>query len=430
MMKVAVLKETFPDERRVGLVPGNIARLLKADLQVLVEAGAGEAAGFDDAQYTEQGGQIVQDRGALAEADVLVQVRTLGANPQQGKEDLSLLRKGQVVLGMCDPLGNPQAIADLAETGISLFALEMVPRITRAQSMDVLSSMATIAGYRAVLLAATELPKMFPMLMTAAGTLSAARAFVIGAGVAGLQAIATARRLGAVVQAYDVRPACREQVESLGARFVELELETGDSEDKGGYAKALGDEFYQKQRALMADIVSASDIVVTTAAIPGKPSPLLITADAVERMPAGGVIVDLAAERGGNCELSQADQRVVEHGVTILGPSNLPSEIPNHASQMFSNNVTTFLLHLFSDGELTLDLQDEIVHGTLAAHDGQVVNGRLRELLELPPLDPPAEEVEEEVSEESADHGSSEAVDDQQSGEDDADQSDEQEDSS
>ena len=391
-MKVAVAKETFPGEDRVGLVPANVKRLMKAGLEILVETGAGSAAGFDDTQYLDQGAQIIQDRTELAAADVVVQVRSLGANPDQGRGDLDLFHSGQVVLGMCDPLGNPQAIAELAETGISLFALEMVPRITRAQSMDVLSSMATIAGYRAVLLSAVELPKMFPMMMTAAGTLSAARAFVIGAGVAGLQAIATARRLGAVVQAYDVRPACREQVESLGARFVELELETGDSEDKGGYAKALGDDFYQKQQALMADIVSGSDIVITTAAIPGKPSPLLITADAVERMPAGGVIVDLAAERGGNCELSQADQRVVEHGVTILGPTNLPAEIPNHASQMFSNNVTTFLLHLTEEGQLSLDLQDEIVQGTLAAHDGQVVNERLREILELPPLDPPAEE--------------------------------------
>ena len=391
-MKVAVAKETFPGEDRVGLVPANVKRLMKAGLEILVETGAGSAAGFDDTQYLDQGAQIILDRTELAAADVVVQVRSLGANPDQGRGDLDLFHSGQVVLGMCDPLGNPQAIAELAETGISLFALEMVPRITRAQSMDVLSSMATIAGYQAVLLSAVELPKMFPMMMTAAGTLSAARAFVIGAGVAGLQAIATARRLGAVVQAYDVRPACREQVESLGARFVELELETGDSEDKGGYAKALGDDFYQKQQALMADIVSGSDIVITTAAIPGKPSPLLITADAVERMPAGGVIVDLAAERGGNCELSQADQRVVEHGVTILGPTNLPAEIPNHASQMFSNNVTTFLLHLTEEGQLSLDLQDEIVQGTLAAHDGQVVNERLREILELPPLDPPAEE--------------------------------------
>ncbi|MFP6671681.1 MAG: Re/Si-specific NAD(P)(+) transhydrogenase subunit alpha [Pirellulaceae bacterium] len=419
-MKVAVVKETFPGEDRVGLVPANVSRLMKAGLEILVETGAGTAACFDDAQYRDQGAQIVQDRRELAAADAVIQIRSLGANPDQGRGDLDLFRSGQVVLGMCDPLGNPQAIAELAETGISLFALEMVPRITRAQSMDVLSSMATIAGYQAVLLSAVELPKMFPMMMTAAGTLSAARVFVIGAGVAGLQAIATARRLGAVVQAYDVRPACREQVESLGARFVELELETGDSEDKGGYAKALGDDFYQKQRALMADIVSGSDIVITTAAIPGKPSPLLITAEAVERMPAGGVIVDLAAERGGNCELSQADQRVVEHGVTILGPTNLPAEIPNHASQMFSNNVTAFLLHLTNEGKLALDLQDEIVQGTLAAHDGQVVNGRLREILELPPLDPPVEEPAEEPP----------AVAEPASGEDHATDSDEQGESS
>ena len=241
---------------------------------------------------------------------------------------------------MCDPLGEPKAVDEIAKTGATLFALELIPRTTRAQSMDVLSSMATIVGYRAVLLAATELPKLFPMLMTAAGTLTAAKAFVIGAGVAGLQAIATAKRLGAMVRAYDVRPACREQVESVGGKFVELPLEAGDAQDKGGYAKAQGEEFYRKQRELMAKVVGESDVVITTAAIPGKPSPLLVTAEAVVGMHAGSVIVDLAAERGGNCALTKADERVVAHGVTILGPTNLASDAPTHASQMFSGNVT------------------------------------------------------------------------------------------
>ena len=298
------------------------------------------------------------------------------------------------MIGMCDPLGATAAIDEFAKTGARLFALELIPRITRAQAMDVLSSQATIAGYRAVLLAAIELPKMFPMMMTAAGTLSAARVFVIGAGVAGLQAIATARRLGGVVHAYDVRPACREQVESLGGKFVELALQAGEAEDQGGYARAMGDEFYQKQRELMASVVAESDVVITTAAIPGKPSPLLITADAVKGMAAGGVIVDLAAERGGNCELSQADTRVVEHGVVILGPTNLPAGTPLHASQMFSNNVTKFLQNMIKDGELHVDMDDEIIRDTLACGDGQVLLPRIRELLGMEPLSSPAAEAE------------------------------------
>jgi NAD(P) transhydrogenase subunit alpha len=250
--------------------------------------------------------------------------------------------------------------------------------------MDVLSSMATIAGYRAVLLAAVELPKMFPLLMTAAGTLSPAKVFVIGAGVAGLQAIATSRRLGALVHAYDVRPAVREQVESVGAKFVQLDLDSRQSEAEGGYAKALGEEFYRQQRGLMARTVSDCDVVITTAAIPGQRSPLLIDAEAVERMPAGAVIVDLAAERGGNCQLTRADERVIHAGVTILGPTNLPAEVPYHASQMFSKNVTNLLVHLTKDGRLDLNMDDEITRGTLAVRDGQVVHPRLRELLGLP----------------------------------------------
>jgi NAD(P) transhydrogenase subunit alpha len=320
----------------------------------------------------------------------VLQVRSLGANLQAGRADLPKMRAGQVVIGMCDPLGEPRAIADVAATGAALFALELIPRITRAQSMDILSSMATIAGYRAVLLAAVELPKMFPMLMTAAGTITAAKAFVIGAGVAGLQAIATAKRLGAIVHAYDVRPACREQVESLGGKFVELKLETGQAEDQGGYAKALGEEFYTRQRELMASVVKESDVVITTAAIPGKPSPRLITREAVEAMKPGSVIVDLAAERGGNCELSRPDERVLHGEVLILGPTNLPAEIPHDASLMFSGNVTKFLLNMVKNGQLTWNMEDPILCDTLAARDGQVVQPRLRELLGMPPLAPPA----------------------------------------
>jgi NAD(P) transhydrogenase subunit alpha len=298
------------------------------------------------------------------------------------------------LLGSCDPLGNPQAIQQLADRGVTLLALEMIPRITRAQSMDVLSSMATIAGYRAVLLAAVELPKMFPLMMTAAGTVSPARVFVIGAGVAGLQAIATSRRLGAVVHAYDVRPAVREQVESLGGKFVELQLEADESEDKGGYAKAMGEEFYQKQREFMAEVAADSDVVITTAAIPGKQSPLLITESAVRGMSRGSVIIDLAAERGGNCELAEADQRVEKYGVTILGPTNLPSEIPYHASQMYSKNVATLLSHLVNEGQLQLDMTDEINRDTTVAHQGDVCNNRIREILGLEPLPDPVEEKE------------------------------------
>jgi len=398
-MKIAVPKETYPGERRVALVPASLPRLTKAGLQVVIETGAGAAAGFGDDEYREAGAQIVNSRDETFSADVIAQVRALGANPQAGRDDLSRMRQGQTIIGTCDPLGSPEAVRDVAATGASLLALEMIPRITRAQSMDVLSSQATIAGYRAVLLGAVELSKMFPLLMTAAGTLKPARVFIIGAGVAGLQAIATAKRLGAVVHAYDVRPVVREQVESLGGRFVELELETESAEGKGGYAKAMGEEFYQKQRALMAQVVAESDVVITTAAIPGKQSPLLVTTAAVEGMPRGSVIIDLAAERGGNCEPSKADERVDHDGVIILGPTNLPSEIPNHASQMFSQNVTNLLLHLLEDGQFTWDLNDEITRDTLAAHEGEVFNNRLRELLGLEPREEPAEE---EVAEQPA----------------------------
>jgi H+-translocating NAD(P) transhydrogenase subunit alpha len=297
-----------------------------------------------------------------------------------------LFKPEQIIIGMCDPLGNAQAVKDLADRRVSLFALELIPRITRAQSMDVLSSMATIAGYKAVLIAANHLPKMFPMLMTAAGTLTPAKVLVIGAGVAGLQAIATARRLGAVVQAYDVRPAVKEQIESLGAKFVELPLETAGAEDKGGYAKELDDSQQQRQRELLANVVAANDVCITTAAIPGRQSPLLVTADAVRRMAPGSVIVDLAAERGGNCELTKPDQTVVEHGVTIFGPTNLASEIPQHASQMYSKNVVTLLQLLTKKGEVDLNLNDEVIRETLATKDGQVQTPRIRETLGLGPL--------------------------------------------
>jgi NAD(P) transhydrogenase subunit alpha len=386
-MKVAVVKETYPGERRVALVPADVAKLVKNGLQVIVEPGAGAAAGFRDELYRERGAELAAGREAAFAADAVAQVRCLGVNPEAGQADLPLLRGGQIVMGLCDPLGEPQQIAKIAATGANLFALELIPRTTRAQAMDVLSSMATLAGYRAVLLAALELPKIFPLLMTAAGTLSAARVLIVGAGVAGLSAIATARRLGAVVRAYDVRPACREQVESLGAKFVELALETAGAEGAGGYAQAQSEAFYQRQRELLGDVVAECDVVITTAAIPGKQSPLLVTASAAQRMAAGSVIVDLAAERGGNGELTRRDERVETGGVTILGPTNLPGEVPYHASQMFSANVTAFLLNLTKKGELALNCDDPIIRDTLATREGQVVHSRLRQLLGLPALE-------------------------------------------
>lgn len=391
-MIIAVTKETFPGEKRVALVPASIAVLKKLGGDVRIESGAGTSAGHTDDAYQAAGAEVVSDRRQLVDAaDVLLQVRTLGANPDGGRSDLELLHDGIVVIGTADPLGNPQAAKELADRGITLFAMELIPRITRAQSMDVLSSMATISGYKAVLLAADHLPKMFPMMMTAAGTLTPAKVFVIGAGVAGLQAIASARRLGAVVHAYDVRPAVKEQVESLGAKFVEMPLATGDAEGAGGYAKQLDDEFYRKQRELMANTVAASDVCITTAAIPGKKSPVLVTAEAVRGMAPGSVIVDLAAERGGNCELTRPDEVVVEHGITILGPTNLPAEVPTHASQMYAKNLTNFVQLISRDGKVHLNLEDQVVRETLAAHRGEVVCPRMRELLNLPPLAPPPE---------------------------------------
>ena len=385
-MIVAVPKETYPGERRVALIPANLAQLTKAGFSVNVEAGAGVAAGFADALYTDKGARIVANRDELFNsANIVVQVRCLGANLQAGRGDLDRLRAKQVVIGMCDPLGEAESAREMGQRGVTLFAMELIPRITRAQSMDVLSSMATIAGYKAVLLAANHLPKMFPLLMTAAGTLTAARVFIIGAGVAGLQVIASARRMGAIVQAYDVRPVVKEQVESMGAKFVEMALQTAGAEAAGGYARVMDEDFYRRQRELMASVVAESDVCITTAAIPGKKSPVLITAAAVAGMKPGSVIVDLGAERGGNCELTQSDQTVVSHGVTILGPTNLPSEVPFHASQMFSKNLTTFLLHLAPKGALQYQLDDEITRDTLVCAGGAVVHSRLREQLNLEP---------------------------------------------
>lgn len=374
-MKVGVPKETGRGETRVSLTPAFVPTLTRAGLEVEVQAGAGGPAGYDDAAYVEKGARIVPTRQALfGSSDIILQVRTAATNPDAGGDDLKLYRREQAVIGTCDPLVAHTAIRSIAERGVTLFSLELMPRITRAQSMDILSSMATIAGYKAVLLAADTLPKMFPMMMTAAGTIAPARVFVLGAGVAGLQAIATSRRLGAIVHAYDVRPAVREQVESLGGKFVQLDLETSSAEDAGGYAKALGDDFYRKQREMMFRVVAESDVVITTAAVPGKKAPILVTTAMVEGMSSGAVVVDLAAERGGNCELTRPSETVVHNGVTILGPLNLPAMVPHHASQLYAKNISTFLLHLVRKGALEVNLADEITAGTLVAKDGKVVH--------------------------------------------------------
>ncbi|HEU5359946.1 MAG TPA: NAD(P) transhydrogenase subunit alpha, partial [Candidatus Deferrimicrobiaceae bacterium] len=346
-MIVGVPKETFPGERRVALTPAVLPSLAKRGIQVAVESCAGTAAGYPDLAYEEKGAQIGKSRAELFQAAaVIVQVRALGANPEAGRADNDLLRDGQTVIGLCDPLSAPEALREPVERGVTVFSLELLPRITRAQSMDALSSMSTVAGYKAVLLAAAELPRMFPLLMTAAGTVFPARVFVVGAGVAGLTAIATAKRLGAVVEAYDVRAAVKEQVESLGAKFVELALPKESAETAGGYAKAQDEEFYRRQRETMSRVVSGSDVVITTAQVPGKKAPLLITGEMVAGMAPGSVIVDLASEQGGNCELTRPGETVSRHGVTVLGPVNLPATVPFHASQMYAKNVASFLLHL------------------------------------------------------------------------------------
>jgi NAD(P) transhydrogenase subunit alpha len=384
-MKVAVLKETFPGERRVALVPAAIAGIKKLGLDVVVESGAGTSAGFPDETYRAAGAEIVSRDEAFA-ADCLLTVRTGGACGEGWCHDRDRLCPGVILIGMCDPLALPDACREAAEKGATLFSLELVPRITRAQSMDVLSSQANIAGYRAVLLAANTLPRILPMMTTAAGTITPAKVLVLGAGVAGLQAIATAKRLGAQVSAYDVRPAVKEQVQSLGAKFVELPLETGSSETAGGYAKAMGEEFYAKQRELLGRVIAESDVVITTALIPGQKAPVLVTADMVARMKPGSVIVDMAAERGGNCEGSKPDETVDVGGVTILGPTNLAADVAGHTSQLYAKNVTTFLAHLVKSGLPDVAIEDEICRDTLVARGGQVVHPKIREKLGLPPL--------------------------------------------
>jgi len=386
-MIVGVPRESFPGERRVALVPAVVPNLAKAGLEVVVEAGAGAEAGYPDADYVGKGAKILAARAdVFRTADIVVQVLCHGSNDKTGQADLPLLRREQLLIGFLRPLGQLRTIQEIAARGVSAFSVELMPRTTRAQSMDALSSMGTICGYKAVLLAANTLPRLFPMLTTAAGTITPGRVLIIGAGVAGLQAIATARRLGAVTSAYDMRPAAKEQVHSLGGRFVELALEAENAQDASGYARAQDDAFYRKQRELLGRVVAEHDVVITAAVIPGKKSPVLVTREMVAAMPPGSVIVDLASERGGNCELTKTGETVVEHGVTIIGAINLASMVPYHASQMYGRNVSAFLLHLVKEGKLNLDVSDEIIRSTLLTRNGEVVNARVREFFSLPPL--------------------------------------------
>ena len=401
---IGVPKEICPGEERVALTPANVGALLKKQgVEILIERGAGKAAGFTDGEYENAGAKLVDRDNVFFNAQAILQVQTPGSNTTNGDKDLDNLKADQFLIGMTDPLANPQFAQTLAEHKVTGIALELIPRITRAQSMDVLSSMAMIAGYKCVLLAANASHRMFPMNMTAAGTLNASRVFVMGAGVAGLQACATAKRLGAIVEAYDVRPAAREQILSVGAKPVELDLDTGEAEGSGGYAKAQGEDFLKRQRELMTEVIKEMDVVVTTAAVPGAKSPILVTADMVKAMKPGSVIVDLAAERGGNCELTKAGETVVENGVLIIGPTNVPSSVPFHASQMFGKNMENLLNLLLDDnGDLQLDFEDQIVADTVISHGGDVPQARLREMLGLPEL----KKAEPEASDDAeGDHG-------------------------
>jgi NAD(P) transhydrogenase subunit alpha len=386
-MIVGVPRESFPGELRVALTPAVIPSLAKAGLEVVVEAGAGVRAGYPDADYVSKGAKILAQRAEVFRAaDIIAQVLCYGSNDKTGKDDLPLFRRDQVLIGFLRPLGSLETVQEIAGSGVASFSLELMPRTTRAQSMDALSSMGTISGYKAVLIAADTLPRIFPMLTTAAGTITPGRVFIIGAGVAGLQAIATARRLGAVTSAYDMRPAAKEQVHSLGARFVELPIEATDAQDAAGYARAQGEDFYRRQRELLARVVAESDVVITAAVIPGQKSPVLVTGEMVARMAPGSVIVDLASERGGNCELTKTGEVVIEHGVSIIGWINIAGRVPYHASQLYGRNLSAFLLHLVQDGKLRLNFEDEIIRSTLVTREGQIVNPRVREFYALPAL--------------------------------------------
>jgi NAD(P) transhydrogenase subunit alpha len=376
-LRLVVLKETAPGETRVALLPDACKALVAKGLEVVVEAGAGLASGHSDDAYAQAGASLTSDRIALlASADILPLVNAPSA------EDQRRIKPGAVAIGFLRPLDDPAALLPAIGSGVTLFAVELVPRISRAQAMDALSSMATVAGYKAVILAADHLPRLFPMLMTAAGTVAPARVFVIGAGVAGLQAIATARRLGAVVEAYDVRAAAGEQVRSLGAKFLDVDLGSIATEDKGGYAKELSEEALERGRDLIAKTAKTADVIITTAQVPGRRAPLLLRRDAVENMRPGTILVDLAASGGGNCELTRPGETQIYNGVTLFAPLNLPVTVPGHASQLYSRNIANFLALIIKDGALNLDMQDEIISGSCVAHQGQIVNPRVAAALE------------------------------------------------
>jgi NAD(P) transhydrogenase subunit alpha len=371
-LSVGVLKETFPGERRVAVTPKVIDMLTKAGAEVWIESGAGVESGYPDEDYAGRGATVASLADVRGRANILLTVR---APQPEG------LKKGQLVIGFCDPLSEPAVAAKYAAAGVTLFSMELVPRITRAQSMDALSSMASIAGYKAVLLAAVTLPRLFPMMTTAAGTIPPARVLVIGAGVAGLQAIATARRLGAVVSGYDVRSAVKEQIESLGAKFVNIDIGAA-GEGQGGYARALTEDEIRSQREQMAKVIKEQDVVITTAAVPGRKAPILVTRDMALGMSPGSVIVDIAAERGGNCELTRAGETVIENGISIVGPVNIPSTVPGHASQMYARNIVTLLKNMMTKtGELNIDMGDEITRDSIVVRDNEVVNSRVQALL-------------------------------------------------
>ncbi|MAR89281.1 MAG: Re/Si-specific NAD(P)(+) transhydrogenase subunit alpha [Pseudomonadota bacterium] len=376
-MLVGIPKEIYPGENRVAVIPSGIENLTGAGFDVVVQSGAGAASHYDDDEYRNAGASIAPDAKSLYDqADLILKVR------QPVEDEPELIKQGSSLICMLDAWFNLELVQALAARQVRVFALEFIPRITRAQSMDVLSSMAAISGYRAVLAGAMSLPQYFPMLMTAAGTIHPAKVFIIGAGVAGLMAISTARRLGAVVEAYDTRVEVREQVESLGAKFVEFDLPQEEGTGSGGYAKQQSEEFYKAQREQMSAKVSQSDLVITTAAIPGKPSPRLITADMLHCMKKGSVLVDLAAERGGNVEGTEKNKKVYKDGVTIIGYIDHPSRVPIHASQLFTKNITTFLLNMAKDGELTVDMEDEIVAATLVSDGGEIKHAGLKEAID------------------------------------------------
>ena len=379
-MKLAVAREIEMGENRVALIPDVVSRLVKQGFEVLVEAGAGEKAHFSNEAYEAAGAQVSHDSAWVwGEADAVLKVRPPDYR-EDGRHEVELLRHGGMLIGFLNPLANPELIQRLADHRVTAFSIEMIPRSTRAQSMDALSSQASLAGYKATLIAAATLPKFFPMLTTAAGTIRPAKVFIMGAGVAGLQAIATARRLGAVVEAFDIRPVVKEQVQSLGARFVELELKE-DTMAEGGYAKEVSEETKQLTHALVSDHIAQSDVVITTAQVPGKKAPLLVTEDMVARMTPGSVVVDLAADQGGNCAYTEGGRNVVHHGVTIIGSINLPASMPVHASQMYAKNLQTLVEYCVKDGEMKLDFEDEIIAASCVTHDGQIRNDRVRAAL-------------------------------------------------